>query len=121
MYPNPIVINDGAANRSFDYRGSGNEQSSYRDATAPLDQPHTISIKHTVAGKGSVNQTRRTLVRIDKVVENAEGVQGTLSAYVVLVVPEKVATSAQCTAELTLLSDFLMQTGFIAKIVAQDL
>lgn len=121
MYPNPIVLNDGSADKSYDFRGTNNEQSFYRDNSAPLDQPSTLTVKHSTTQVNTINQNRRTLIRLDDKVEDSNGNQGTLSAYVNLVVPEKVATSAQCTAILEKLRDFLNNTGNIARVVNQDL
>lgn len=120
MYPNPIVLNDGAADISYDYRGSGNESSSYKNASADLDQPQNITIGHQWTNKGTVNQARRTRIRLDRTVET-DGVQGTIQVSLVLVVPEKVATTDQVTKEVTKFTDFLNNTGNIARIVNADL
>lgn len=121
MYPNPIPISNGSATINFDYRGSQLDASSYKDASASLDQPHVLSVKHQITNKGKENQSRRTLIRIDRTVENEQGVQGELSVYLVVVVPEKVATTTQVTQEVTLMKSFLAATGYVDKVVAADL
>jgi hypothetical protein len=121
MHPNPTVLNDGTADQSYDFRGiTANETSQYKDATAPLDQPQTLTIKHTSSGSG-LQQTRRSLFRLDHTVEDDDGNQAVLSAYVVLALPEKVATSTQATKILEELKDFLTNTGNIGRIIAGDL
>lgn len=120
MYPNPIPISNGTATINFDYRGSQVDQSQYNDASAALDQEHKLSVKHQRQGSGT-SRVRKTLVRIDRIVEDAQGVQGTLSVYTVVVIPEGIATSAQVTEQVTLMKNFLAATGYIAKIVAADI
>lgn len=120
MYPNPIALNNGTAAVSFDLRSTSIDASQYKDGSAALDLPHVINIKHTTQGSG-LAMNRRTLVRIDRTVEDANGNQALLSVYMVAVIPEKVATSAQVTEQVTLLKDFLTEAGAIAKIVAADI
>jgi hypothetical protein len=59
--------------------------------------------------------------RIDRVVEDAQGVQGTISVYLVVDVPEGIATTTQVTEQVTLMKNHLAATGVIAKIVAADI
>lgn len=121
MYSNPIAVSNGTSTINFDYRGSQLDQSSYKDGSASLDQAHNLTVKHQTTNKGKDSQTRRSLFRIDKTVENEQGVQGELSVYLVVSIPEKVATSTQVTEQVTLMKNFLAATGHIAKIVAADL
>jgi hypothetical protein len=121
MYPNPIPISDGSATVNFDLNGTQLNESLYKNASADLDKPHTIAIKHSVSNVGKPTQVRRSVVRVDQVVEDASGTQGTLSVYVVAVVPEKVATTAQLTAGLTLMKSFLSASGYIGKVVAAEI
>ncbi len=120
MYTNPIAASNGSATINFDYRGSSENQSLYKDATAALDQPHTLKVSHQYSGDG-VTRRRRTLTRIDRVVEDAQGVQGNLAVYVVVDVPEGIATTAQVTEQVTLMKNHLAATGVIAKIVSADI
>lgn len=120
MYPNPIPLNNGAAEVNYDYRGTSNEQSSYKNASAPLDQPQTLLIGHQTTKVGSVSQLRSTRIGLQRVVEDGDN-QGVISVTLVVRVPEKIATSAQITEELEKARDFLNNSGFIAKIVAADL
>jgi hypothetical protein len=120
MYTNPIAASNGSATISFDYRGSQVNQSEYKDATAALDQPHTLKISHQYSG-AALTRRRRTLTRIDRVVEDANGEQGNLAVYLVVDVPEGVATTAQVTEQVTLMKNHLAATGVIAKIVSADI
>lgn len=121
MYTDPIALNNGTAAVTFDRRGSTPDMSVYKDGAADLDKPHVLTIKHEIRNKGRINQTRATVARIDRTVENDQGEQGVISVYVVTLVPEKVATSTQLTEQVTLMKDFLTETGHIGKIVAADL
>jgi hypothetical protein len=118
MFDNPIILSDGTDNDSYQYRGSTLDQSTYRVASAPLDQPIEFSVKHTQTGSG-VNLLRRSVYRLDKTVENAEGVQGKLSVYTVVSVPVKIADNTTLEKELNKMQDFL--DGQVAKIVTSDI
>lgn len=120
MYPNPIPISNGTATISYDYRGSNIDSSSYKDASAALDQDHSLVVKHQHVGAG-VSRQRRTLIRIDRIVEDAQGVQGLLSVYLNVVIPEGIATSTQVTEQVTLMKNFLSASGYIAKVVSGDI
>jgi hypothetical protein len=122
MYPNPIALDaPGETTTSFNYQGSTIDASLYKDASAALDVPHTLTIKHQTSKTGQVGQERRTLVRFDRRVENEQGEQGTLSVYQVIVIPEKIATAAQVEGELELMREFLKSDGFIDKIIAGEI
>lgn len=121
MYPNPIPLNNGSAEVNYDYRGTSNEQSDYKNTSASLDQPQTLKIGHQTTKSGTVNQLRRSRYGLARVVEDAEGNQGVITVALVVGIPEKIATSAQVTEEVEKMKDFLTNAGFIAKIVAADL
>lgn len=121
MLPNPVTASNGTATVAFDYRGSTPDNSQYKDAAASLDQPHTFEAKHTVSKKGSVNQLRRSAYIINRTVEDSLGNQGVLSCYLVINVPEKVATTTQVTEQITLMKNILSVSGVIAKFAAADI
>lgn len=121
MYSNPVSISNGTATVAFDLRGSSLEVSEYKDATAALDLEHTFTVKHAVTNKGKPTQARRSVYRFDRTVETDEGVQGDTEVYLVVVTPQKVATSTQMTEQVTLMKSFLSVSGNIAKIVNADL
>lgn len=121
MFPNPIIdITDGTTDHDYDLRGIDKGKSTYVDIAATLDLPASVAISHTKVGTG-LKTERRTLVSFDQTVEDANGVQGTLRAYCVLVIPEKLTTTAVVTKQVTLLSSFLVKSGFIAKVVAGEI
>jgi hypothetical protein len=122
MYPNPITASNGTTSPEFGYRGPlGPNASEYREAAADLDQPHVITIKHTTSNAGKKTQLRRSVLRVDRTVEDAtDGEQGVVSVYLVTVVPEKIATTAQVTAQVTLMKNILAVSGIIAKVVAAE-
>lgn len=121
MYTDPLNLNNGTDAVVFDRRGSTPDMSVYKDNAVDLDKPHVLTIKHETRNKGKINQTRATVVRIDKTVENDQGEQGVISVYQVTLVPEKCATSTQVTEQVTLMKDFLTEAGHIGKIVSADL
>jgi hypothetical protein len=122
MFTSPITASNGTTSPEFGYRGPlGPNASEYKDASAPLDQPHILTIKHSTANAGKKTQLRRSVYRIDQTVEDAtDGEQGVVSVYLVTVVPEKIATTAQVTAQVTLMKNILAVSGVIAKIVAAE-
>lgn len=121
MYPNPIPLNDGTVEINYDYRGTDvNTGSIYKDATAPLDQARTVRIRHTTANESKSSEVRSTNIQITRVVENAEGVQGSILSNITIRIPTKVATVAQVTEELNQLKDFLTNAGYIDKIIAAE-
>lgn len=120
MYTNPIAASNGTSTINFDYRGSQTNQSEYKDASAALDQPHTLKVSHQYSGSG-LTRRRRTLTRIDRVVEDANGEQGTLSVYLVVDIPEGVSTTTQVTEQVTLMKNHLAASGVIGKIVSADI
>lgn len=119
MFPNPIALNNGTAAVNFDFRGSSINQSEYKNASADLDKEHKLNIKHTYEGTGSA-RLRKSLYDISRIVEDAQGVQGKIRVYCVVVIPEGIATTAQVTEEVTLMKDFLSEAGAIAKVVAGE-
>lgn len=121
MLPNPVSASNGTATVNFDYRGSTPDASQYKDASASLDQPHTFSARHTVQNKGKITQVRRSVYRIDRTVEDGLGNQGTLSVYLVTVVPEKVATTAQVTEQVVLMKNILAVAGMTDDVVAAEI
>lgn len=96
MYPNPLVLTVNAANHSYDYRGpTPDGGSKYVALEGTLELPQTLTVKHTITKKGSINQTRRSVVKLDLGVKDANGNADVASCYLVTVVPEKIATEAQ--------------------------
>lgn len=120
MYPNPIPLNDGSADVNYDHRGIINERSQYKNASASLDQPQTLAIAYAVSKAGTIAELNSALAKLDRVVEDAEGNQGVITTQLVQRYPSKIATSAQLTEELQKMKDFLTNTGYIAKFVAQE-
>lgn len=121
MFPNPIPLSDGAATVNFDLRSTSDNKAVYVDASAPLDQSRTLTIAHTYTSKGKPEETRRSLYRIDQRVENAQGVQGTLSVYINVVIPTKVAASTDVTKGIALIASFLGETGYDQKMLKAEI
>jgi len=121
MYPNLIEdLNDGVADQDFDLRKINETGSVRSDITATLDQPHTLSIRHETVGSGN-GETRRSNVKFDRVVENADGVQGKLTVSLTVTAPTKVTDVATIDKELNLMKSFLATSGYIAKLSAGEI
>lgn len=113
MFASQLTINNGLVDKVYDQVAFGDYRSVRRDASAPLDQPSTMSVSHDIKTKET-----RSLVSFDIVVEDpVTQQQATIRAYTVLVIPSKIATTAQVTACATSLKNFLAGAGNIAKLI----
>lgn len=119
MFPNDTPnITDGTNNHvySLTSMGSGDEISSVRrEAAAPADQPARLTIKHQTSGT-DIGTKYSSLVRFDRVVEDANGNQGTVECYMVLRWPPKVCTAATAQKSINELVAFLGIAGYKDKI-----
>jgi len=107
-----LTVNDGVGDHVFDTVNNGNYAVTRRDASAALDKPSTMDIAHKFVG--DVAQSK---VRFDRLVEDANGVQGKISAYLVFHTPTKVATAAEVKLAIDSLLDFLGTAGVIDKLI----
>lgn len=120
MYPNPIPLNNGAEVINYDYRGPlGENGSKYVGPTdvVELGLAPQLSIKHSVSGVNTINETQRSLVRLDAPVKDAAGNRGTISCYVVLSIPRKLVTETDVTYIGVQIKNFLTATGYLAKLI----
>jgi hypothetical protein len=120
-YPSQIPdLNDGTVDHDYDLVDMSKPYFAVRrEAAAALDQPATITISHQTTGSGLQTKTR-SLVRLDRVVEDADGNQATQSAYLVVEVPEKITTTASVTKTVAELVDFLGTSGYVAKLLNKE-
>lgn len=93
------TLNDGAANHIYSRQTlSGSKPnkwgSQFSEAAAAADQPAGFSILHQVIGTG-INTRHRDSVQFTRVVEDADGNQGTIVRTVTEDYPVKIATAAQ--------------------------
>lgn len=107
-----LTINDGVGDHVFDTVAVGNYSVTRRDASADLDKPSTMDIAHKFVG--DVSQSK---VRFDRVVEDANGVQGKISAYLVFHTPTKVATAADVQLAIESLRAFVTTAGVVDKLI----
>lgn len=129
MFSNPIILTPPVVSApvNFAFAGATNDSSVYRVAPetggfATIAKPATLKIAHQVSKVGTPGQTRRTVVRIDQTVgDESAGNLAVLSAYMVLVLPERVATVDQTTDILDMLRQFLAASGNQVKIVNREL
>jgi hypothetical protein len=122
MYPiDSANISDGTDNHVYALRKLGENKifSLRAEAAAPSDQPATVTISHEESGAGD-NTQYSSLLRFDRVVERADGVQGTVTFYGVLRYPPKIATSVQVGKTMTEFVSFLAVAGYKDKFIARE-
>lgn len=123
MYPNDTPnISDGTSNHVYSLvsLGAGKDISSVRrESAAAADQPATLTIKHQTTGK-DLATTNSSLIRFDRVVEDAGGNQGTVSAYLVFRWPPKVTDAATALKSVTELVSFLGIATYKDKMANQE-
>lgn len=117
MYPTDTPnISDGSANHVYSLVKLGSDEISSvrREAAAPSDQPADLIIKHQTTGS-DLKTVNSSLLRFDRVVEDADGNQGTVTCYLVLRWPPKITTAAQAQKSVNELVAFLAVAGYKDK------
>lgn len=91
-----------------------------RDTTAGFDQPRTLTIKHEVRSvKGLVPKVQATLVRLERIVLDANGNGIPFSLGLTMSVPQKTVTIAQVQDMVTQLKNFL-GSGNVAALLNSE-
>lgn len=86
------------------------------DAAAPLGSPRNLQLKTSEEKQGKVG-VRRHLIRLDRTqVDAVTGEVAVVSAYVVLVNPTRITTTAQLLDMVTQLKNFL-STANLTKVL----
>lgn len=116
MFTRPITLNDGAANHVYDTVVTGDYKTVNREALAAIDKPATLTISHQQSGSGSTAKVR-SLIRCDRVTEDALANQGLNVAYAVIEWNPKVTTAADVKKTIAELIAFLSASGFQDKIL----
>lgn len=116
MYATSVTVSDGAANHTYDITNIGENKSVRSDTTAALDKPALLTVSHQNSGK-AFTQKRRSLLRFDTTVEDAASNQGVISAYLVVEVPSKIATSADVLKVIAQLVTFVGVSGNKEKLL----
>lgn len=116
MYPTSVTVSDGSVNHIYDITSIGDGSSVRSDTTATLDQPALVTVKHQNLGK-DLALRKRSLLRFDTTVEDAEGNQGVITAYTVVDVPSKIATQAQVLKVLAQQTNWLAVAGYKEKLL----
>lgn len=117
MYPTDTAnISDGSANHVYSLVKMGETEISSvrRESAAPADQPATLGIKHREVGKGLTTEAQ-SMIRFDRVVEDASGNQGTVTCMVKLTWPNKVCTAATAQKSLNEALAFFAVSGYKDK------
>lgn len=122
MYPlDTANINDGTSNHIYSLVKMGEKDISSvrREAAAPADQPALLTIKHREVGSG-VGTVQESMIRFERIQEDAEGNQGTASAQLVLRWPSKVCSAADAQKTLNELIAFFAVAGYKDKFTASE-
>lgn len=122
MYPNDTAaISDGTSTHVYSLQklGDADIMSVRRESAAPSDQPAILTIKHREVNKGLATEAQ-SMVRFDRVVEDAAGNQGTVSCQVTLRWPTKVTTVAQAQKSLNEAIAFFAVSGYKDKFTAME-
>lgn len=121
MFPNLIEdLTDGAVDHDYDLLYTEAYNSVRRDVASTQDEPATMTIGHNESGSGE-NLVRNSKARMDRVVTDGEGNQATLSVYLVIRNPLKVATAAQVLETTKQLVDFLNTGTNAAKFIGGEI
>lgn len=121
MYPTTTPnIYDGTDNHVYDVVEIGSYRCVRREAGAPLDQPATLTVSHQHTGSG-INTKTRSLVRFDRTVEDGDGNQATQSAYLVVETPTKISNDASIKKTITELTSFLAISGYVDKLLNEEI
>jgi len=117
MYPNPIPLNDGSANVNYDFRGASDNSSRYQcpSQNGSLSEARTLTIRHQATQVNSINEKRRSVMRIDTPVMDGAGNKDVMSTYIVQISPVRIVQDVDVEASLAQVKAFLTATGYAAK------
>lgn len=107
-----LTVNDGVGDHVFDTVKNGDYEVVRRDASAPLDQESIMRIAHD-----RKTDVVRSVVRFERVVEDANGVQGKLFAQLTLGVPVKIAVLLDVQKAYDSLRLFMTTAGVRDKLI----
>lgn len=125
MYPiDTAAITDGSATHVYNMVDLGKDPnadaSSVRvESAAPADQAAKLTIKHKVVGKDLGEQTQ-SMIRFDRITEDANGNQGTVSCQLTLRWPHKIAAAATAQKQINELIAFFAVAGYKDKFTARE-
>lgn len=121
MYPLTVTgISDGTATHDYAMVGWPKENATIRrEAAAALDQPALLQVGHETSGK-DLRMVTRSRVGFSRVVEDADGNQGTQEAYLVIVTPDKITTTASVKKTAMELLNFMGTSGILDQLLARE-
>jgi hypothetical protein len=120
LFADPLVINDGTSDRTFNFRAQlselGSTAGEYIEPAATAAADSVLVVKHSTSKS---DRHRHLIQRVENVTINDAG--GTLEPLVVnlTVSRESGHTDAQVQSQVTLLIDALEETGFVAGFVRE--
>jgi hypothetical protein len=116
-FPVDVVVSSdgGTTDHTYSQISVVGGKSIRKDSTLELDVPALLTISHQVTGQGESSVARR-MIRVDKTLEES-GEYATVSAHMVLTVPNVIVTKADVEAEVNKLVDFITTAGYLDKIL----
>lgn len=115
LFADPLVLNDGAVARTFNYRAQVLQPDAiigeYIEPAASAAASSTLAVKHTTSKNG---RKRHALQRVENLTIN--DADGTLSPLVVTVTVSRDPghLDAQVQKQVTLVIDAMSEAGFVA-------
>lgn len=116
-FPTTIVdLTDGANDHDYDHLYSEGRKAVRKDIASTQDEPALLTIQHNESGSGE-NLIQNSVARFDREIVDTDGNRGTISAYVVIRNPLRVATAAEVLEVVKQLNDFLGTSTYAAQLI----
>jgi hypothetical protein len=114
MFNETLTLNDGAADQVYSTVVTGDYKRIRRVPSSDLNTPKLLTISHQLLEQGNLS---RSLVRLDRTIEDAAGVRGVVSLQYVIVIPRNLAVEADVQKLVTQGAAFWATSGYVGKIV----
>lgn len=124
LFTNPMTLIDAnAANRTFEFRAQLHENGAivgeYIEPAASVSSTSKLTVKHSATNSG---KKRHLLQRVETFDLSADPVDGRDTVVVNMTISHHpLATEAQVKNQVTLVIDAAQETGFISKIMREQI
>lgn len=105
MPTDPVVINDGTANKTYNMVSLSGNEAIYRDVASTLTNPETLRISHDVSK--TADGTDRHLIQLARVDDDANGVPYTGTVHIVIAMPREGVAAADMLKEFIKLHTYV--------------
>lgn len=110
---NPLVLNDGTADRSYSSVGYGPSERTFTEPAASFATPATVRVAHSSFVKNGI-KTRRSLIQIVQTVEDAvSGKQSQITCNFVIEIPLSETDKATATKVARQMADFITKNTYV--------